>query len=267
MTGIDSAFLSPENQNVTDIDRLYADLEVSARRLGLASRTLGLVGGYPILLLTREADTKLPRGLVAGGFHGDEPAGPWGIARFLRETDTSVFKQTALSFLPLINPTGLRAGTHCNDWDENPNRFFIHTQGPDKTPSHEGAVLTQYLPLLLRAARDGFISLHEDSGMEAFYAYTFEQGGKPGVFTEKLLSAGTAHFPLQKDGPLYPPEPDTVQNGVVFNLHDGTFEDLLFDSGVPRTACTETPGKRPIGDRVATAQGIIETFAQLLAEG
>src|SRR6185503_2993050 len=87
--------------------------------------TLGAVGGQDIVLLKpRDADASKPSILAAGGFHGEEPAGPWGIVEFLETAAEATLKSVNYSFLPLVNPTGFIKAQRLNIYGENPNRGF-----------------------------------------------------------------------------------------------------------------------------------------------
>ena len=88
-----------------------------ASRLGLAVHLLGTVLGEPLWMVTRvAADAAAPYRLVASGFHGEEPAGPWGLLKFLQGVDAATLDAVHLTLLPLVNCTGFAAGT-CAAWN------------------------------------------------------------------------------------------------------------------------------------------------------
>ncbi len=73
---------------------------------------LGSIGDEPLLLLRPGTGAPgTPRLLVASGFHGEEPAGPWGVLEFLDSAPQGLLSRVQLLVLPLVNVTGFRAGT------------------------------------------------------------------------------------------------------------------------------------------------------------
>ena len=239
----------------TDIDAYFQRLKTATSSNGLEIRELGYVGSYPLLLVEPQ-NTSGPNILVAGGFHGEEPAGPWGILRFLETHPHELLSRVNLSFLPLVNPTGFVQGQRLNDWGENPNSGFCHGEARGGILSREGRILLDNISLLRPLADDGFVSLHEDSDQSGFYLYTFEQSEIPGQFTRSLRDAGLDFFDCCSDEIAG----ETVEDGVVYCQCDGSFEDFLFHEGVPRTACTETPGRLNINARINCNCYIIQNF-------
>ena len=57
-------------------------------------------------------------------------------------------------------------------------------------------------------------------------------------------------------------EDSLVKDGLVFCKCDGSFEDLLFHEGIPRSACTETPGLLEINLRIVANAAIITAFVE-----
>jgi hypothetical protein len=251
------SWIKNEESVSTDLIKFGKILYERASQKGFAIQELGKVGEYPILLLTPKKSNEGPNLLIAAVFHGEEPAGGWGILRFLQEVSPNIIASSNLSFLPIVNPTGFRTGRRTNDWGENPNRAFIHSDPEQSEPSREGRILVEHLPYIKLLAKDGFLSLHEDIEMEKFYIYTFENTETPGAFSEALRNEEQKYFQAYPDGLL---EGGLVSNGVIFRYCDGSFEDMLFHEGIPRTACTETPGLLNIDSRIEANVGIITAF-------
>jgi predicted deacylase len=246
-----------------DVAALRARLTEVARRLGLIIEALGVVGDEPIWLIRAGSSHARRRLLIAAGFHGEEPAGCWGLVGYLESIREWGEVGVDLSLLPLVNPTGIRAGRRENDWGENPNRGFCHTPSGEPAPSREGRILLDASPRLLPLARDGFLTLHEDVDLASFYIYTFETGTTPGPFTQALVAVESRFFAPVPDGPL---EGAVVNGGVILNHCDGSFEDFVFHTGVPRTACTETPGALDFSTRVEANAAITDAFVRFHAE-
>jgi hypothetical protein len=252
-----------EPEDPRDVPALLAAFREAGARRGLVPETLGTVGDDPLLLLRPAGPLLGTRLLLAAGFHGEEPGGCWGLLGFLRGGDAGLFERASLSLLPAVNPTGLRRGRRVNDWGENSNRGFCHVEPGDDPPSREGRILLEHLPALKELGRDGFLSLHEDEDYEEFYLYTFEDRGAPGPFSLALREAERAHFRQVPDGRI---DEGQVRDGILFRECDGSFEDRLFHEGVPRTACTETPGRLALARRIAANAAIADAFVRFHLE-
>jgi len=238
--------LKPSN----DVSELYELLSVGATLRGLDKEELGRIDDFPILFLTpKEMDPTKQNFLIAAGFHGNEIAGPWGIANFLLSNEINA----NVSFLPLTNPTGLSANTRLNSKDQSPNTGWIH--GGEL--SEEGKIIMHSIHKIFPTAVDGFLTLHEDHTNEQFYLYYFSDSKTVPKKINELLSIGSEHFGLVEDG-KYQDIP--IKNGLVKNLHDGTFEDYLYHRDIPLSVCTETPGNGDIFMRIQTVSGLIKSF-------
>lgn len=246
----------PDGHASEDWIRYRERLEAVATRRGFELATLGTALGEPLLMLCcGAADPAVPRLLVVSGFHGEEPAGPWGVLEFLEAADTGLLSGVRLTALPLVNVTGFRAGTRFNCRGENPNRGYLGL--PGETPSHEGQLLLAHRELLQAAARDGLLTCHEDVLMSHAYLYSCERATAPGALAHALLAANAAFFPVHPDGIV---DGCDITGGIVFNHHDGSFESWMMQQGAARIACVETPGQHPIERRIAAQRAMIETF-------
>jgi hypothetical protein len=249
-------WILPDGRMSSDWDRYRRRLEIVATGRGFELKTLGTVSAEPLLMLRGGAIApSAPRLLIASGFHGEEPAGPWGVLEFLESANQELLCRVRLTVLPLINVTGFRAGTRFNTHGENPNRGYLNL--PGENPSHEGRLLLDHRDLLLDAARDGLLTCHEDVLLSHGYIYGCERAAEPGTFSQTLLAANAAHFPVHPDGTV---DDCPISGGIVFNHHDSSFESWLMELGVARAACVETPGQHPIGRRIAAQRAMIEAF-------
>ena len=240
-----------------DVDLLLDRVVVVAKQRSLTVTTLGEVGRWPLLFLSSRTVIG-PSLLLAAGFHGDEPAGCWGLLDFLEGAPDELFQQNRLSFLPCVNPSGLHAEIRCNDLGEDPNRGFCHASMTGDRLSREGDLLVRYIPRIF----DGIISLHEDEDVTGSYVYASEPGEGLGNFTRALVDAQRRFFASVPDGLLYG---STVRDGAIYwqdrlEEHDGSFEDYLFHSGTLYTACTETPGRLDFEQRVRANSEVARAF-------
>jgi predicted deacylase len=248
----------PDGGRSNDADALRSGWQGLVDAGGWRTETLGCVGDDPLLLLERPArDPASPRLLLAAGFHGEEPAGPWGLLRFVCAADPALLARAHLTLLPLVNPTGFRAGRRFNDWGENPNRGFGRHAG-GIAASREGRRLMAHAARLAAAGRDGVLSCHEDVKQTRFgYLYSLERLDSPGPFSQALLAANAQHFPVHPDGEV---DGCPIQGGIVFNRHDGSFEAWAMELGALRAACVETPGQADIARRIAAQAAMADAF-------
>jgi hypothetical protein len=221
----------PDGGRSNDADALRSGWQGLVDAGGWRTETLGCVGDDPLLLLERPArDPASPRLLLAAAH---------------------------LTLLPLVNPTGFRAGRRFNDWGENPNRGFGRHAG-GIAASREGRRLMAHAARLAAAGRDGVLSCHEDVKQTRFgYLYSLERLDSPGPFSQALLAANAQHFPVHPDGEV---DGCPIQGGIVFNRHDGSFEAWAMELGALRAACVETPGQADIARRIAAQAAMADAF-------
>lgn len=252
-------WIEKENCFGNDLIQLTKRIYSLSAEKSLSVENLGDIGGYPLLFLTPSKLNDGPKVLIAAGFHGDEPAGCWGIIHFLENAPTILGNTLNVSFLPLVNPTGFRLNKRTNTWDEDPNRGFYHTDSTAIKLSREGHILLSHFSKLKSLGKHGFLSLHEDVDLQQFYLYTFEATNAPTAFSEILRDEERKFFSVYPDGTL---EGGILRDGIIFRQCDGSFEDLMFHQGIPRTACTETPGKIDINVRIAANSSLISAFVE-----
>ena len=242
-----------------DIDAWRGELAECAQAGGWQLQELGPVLGQSLPLLRMgQVRGGAPRLLIASGFHGEEPAGPWGVIEFMRTLPEALAGQVDLSLLPLVNATGFAAGTRFNAQGENPNRGYgTHANGD--LPSIEGCRLIANVVRLLPLAADGLLTCHEDVGLSHAYAYTYEHRPDPGPFSRMLAATAATHFDLHPDGAVdeYP-----VSEGLVYSRFDGSFECWFSEQGVPLAACIETPGQQDFTRRVCAQAALMRAFVE-----
>lgn len=224
---------------------------------GFVPEILGYTDDQPIYLLTRTSSNEKARQiLIASGFHGEEPAGPWGLLHALETLDATLLEAVNLAALPLVNVSGFSQGRRLNHKGENPNRGFLPFL--DGAPaSEEGDILMRHHALLARLGRDGALCCHEDAARRQAYIYANEHCELPGALTRSLRDCNAGFFPLHADGVI---DGCTVSDGIVFNHPDSSFEAWLFAHGSDRTYCTETPGQCAFEDRLLANAAMVKAF-------
>jgi hypothetical protein len=227
---------------------------------GLIYQELGMVDSYPIILLTPETKNAAKKILVAAGFHGNEYAGVWGLINYLK----SGSKFENVSFLPLVSPIAFKENRRYGKDNKISNQGFCHPE-MNLMPSDEGNILIRHADLLLSLGGDGFISLHEAPEKNMFYVYAFEKGDQPSSIAQELLRVGAKEFGAAAEGTTMQ-YGGTAKKGIIFNFHDSSFEDFMFENGVPHSIVTETPTSGNLEKRIKTITEILDTFIRLVQE-
>lgn len=275
---------SPDRKSPPDFPHLHDIGHFNERLMAAVARinkirpykleSLGQVEGHDILLLSPATpDAGKANILTAGGFHGEEPAGPWGILEYLETATEEQLLSVNHSFLPLVNPTGFIEGRRHNAYDENPNSGFAPQlltgepvpEGEDKL-SAEGEILFRHFARLCALARDGFMSQHEDEEFSDFYIYINEAEEQPAAFGRKMLDTATKHFTLMQDGGTGSIAGKPVKGGIWHNDVDDSCEGLMYLNGVRRTVTSETPGQMQASRRVACNLELARTFVAFTAQ-
>ncbi|WP_435929993.1 M14 family metallopeptidase [Dryocola sp. BD613] len=254
--------VSTDNTQSNDIAFFEKAFREQSRRWGLYEIVLGHVDeGNISLYQSANQESGAPRVLIAAGFHGEETAGCWGMLDFLRQGSPELFDNIAVSFLPLVNMSGLTAGCRLNKLGQNPNRGY--TAGAEVAPSVEGAMLLEYGQLLKKAGSHGVLCCHEDILRHQAYLYTLERTVRPGRFSTALRDEIERFFPVMETERVDGCE---CENGIIFNHLDSSFECWLFSSGAEVAACTETPGLQPFAERVEANRFLMGAFIASVLE-
>lgn len=109
--------------------------------------------------------------LVVSGIHGEEPSGPYAIAKFL--LGTKKIEKAQIDFIPLVNPDGFKRGTRSTKNGRDLNRWFFDK--PKRREPMEVKILRKYF-VRIKKPYDLLISLHEDPERKEFYLYDIGNG-------------------------------------------------------------------------------------------
>jgi hypothetical protein len=217
-------------------------------------------------------DKKKPHILIAAGFHGEEKAGPLAILKWLESKQIPT--KIDVSFIPVVNPVGFNIGKRYNNQNQKSNCGFIHSELGD-APSAEGQILLANEIILKKLSRNGFLDLHEDVTVNEYYIYDYEKNGQPSEVAKAVRDVEDRFFPRYGDGNGVvtdgstvvlngQAEPSTVKEGIVFNLFDGSYEDLRMHTGSRHALATETPAKGVrISKRINANMAIIDKFIEM----
>jgi hypothetical protein len=125
--------------------------------------TVGVVDDYPLHRVSLEDGLGVKKNiLITGGIHGDEPAGPASVLRFLERDNTHLLQCFKFLILPCINPYGYVHNTRKNKRDLDLNRLFEET----------GIAEVDIVKETIEGQRFHFcIDFHEDWEAEGVYLY------------------------------------------------------------------------------------------------
>jgi len=188
---------------------------------------------------------------LSSGVHGDEPSGPQALMGLLKEG----FFGEGIQWLicPLLNPTGLVAGTRENSRGVDLNRDYRQCQ-TEEVCAHIRWLKEQCVPEM-------FLSLHEDWESTGFYFYEINLGGK-GPTHEEILEAASVSFPPEPELVIDDHEVDApgwIYHSENPDIPEGWPEAIyLAKSGCPLSLTFETPSSALLADRIRCHQTVVK---------
>jgi len=193
---------------------------------------------------------------VSSGVHGDEPAGPLALLEAFREEDFGTHFEWLI--LPIINPTGLAAGTRETADGIDLNRDYKFLRAPE---SREHRAFLERNCVEIEAA----LGLHEDWEAAGAYLYEHNPDGKAHP-CEALLESLATTIGLQP-GAVIDGWP-TVREGLIHpqsdpDLRDYWPEQIYLLRNFTRISYTiETPSDFPLQKRVEAMRSALAAFGE-----
>lgn len=191
----------------------HAAFSAVAAGHGLERQLIGRAGDDDLYFWTRPA-RRGPGATVflSSGIHGDEPCGPLAILEYLKSAPLPDHLEWVVA--PMLNPSGLRAGTRENADGVDLNRDFFWEE------TEEVAAVTDWWSQR-RARSLVHLSLHEDWEADGFYLYEINSGDRAPLGA-RVIDRLSGLFPVQVNGPVddheltapglivHAPEPDDL---------------------------------------------------------
>jgi len=180
----------PAQDPVADFREAFSKVAASH---GLEREVIGRVGDDDLVFWTRAA--KHGPGttvFLSAGIHGDEPCGPLAILEYLKSASLPDHCEWVIA--PLLNPSGLRAGTRENADGIDLNRDFQRRETEEVNAVIDWWSRRRPLSLV-------HLSLHEDWEAEGFYLYEINTGGHPAMGA-RIVDRLSPLFPVQEQGPV-----------------------------------------------------------------
>ncbi len=158
----------------------------------------GSVDNFPLyrIFLSARSESK-DTVLITAGIHGDEPAGPAAIIRFLERNNSHLFEHFNFLLLPCINPAGFEHNKRENLDGIDINRSFESDDITEVTLVKEA----------LHGLRFAFtIDFHEDWEARGFYLYEDKRDKKwkgPVIINAVKKMGSIDKSSAESDIPLY----------------------------------------------------------------
>lgn len=243
------------------LKQYLGEMVASARQAGFQTETISHHESIEIPAFSRlGAGNKPPVILLSAGIHGDEPAGLLTILEFLKSEPATEFTWL---ITPLLNPSGIIAGTRENMVGTDLNRAYGQCDSPEIT--------SQLAWLANHPTPDLFIALHEDWEATGFYFYELHRGATPEseLFCKSILAAVAPYLPIES-GPLIDGH-EATGSGWIYHeeipeipeIPEGLPEALYFiNKGCAHSLTFETPSEAAIGERTAALLAAIHAAAK-----
>ncbi len=225
-----------------DVADYLEDFSKVAVQAGFSRKVLAEVDGHEIPAFVRRAEG-VPRVYVSSGMHGDEPAGPLALYEFLKE---GLFGgEVEWMLCPLMNPTGISAGSRENKQGLDLNRDYLRRSSAE-VAGHVRWLEKQPVP-------DVFLSLHEDWESTGFYLYEIQ----------KCEFSSVAHSILEAAANEIGPEPSSLiddhavrEPGWIFHKPEADFPEdwpeaiYMANMGTQVSYTFETPSSLELERRI-----------------
>jgi len=225
-----------------DVYSYLDDFHSAAVASGFTREVLASVAGYEIPAYTKRKEN-CKRAYLSSGCHGDEPSGPHAILEMVKE---GFFEDNLeWSICPILNPTGMAAGTRENAQGVDLNRDYLNKE-TDEVRGHISWLERQQVP-------DIFLSLHEDWESTGFYLYEIQ----------KNVCQSSAKVILDTTSTVIPTEPNLTiddhkvrEPGWIFHQPEADFPDqwpeaiFMAERGTKVSYTLETPSSRALEERI-----------------
>lgn len=222
----------------------------AAQGAGFRAESFGEVRGHSLMAYTRRTTGIRPRVYLSSGIHGDEPAPPLALFQLMAE---GCFDDRCTWFIcPLLNPTGIGAGTRENFAGTDLNRDY-KSLASSEVRTHVG--------WLQRQPRfDLTICLHEDWEAAGFYIYELNPLDRP-TLAHAMIAAARTLGPIETAAVIDGRE--AAEPGIIRPLSDpllrDTWPEALYISGhhCSLNYTIETVSTQPLEQRINTHKTVL----------
>ncbi|HZR19926.1 MAG TPA: succinylglutamate desuccinylase/aspartoacylase family protein [Verrucomicrobiae bacterium] len=194
-----------------------------------------------------------------GVIHGDEPAGAYALAEFLRQLadDPGAAEHFELQIYPICNPTGFEDNTRHSRSGRDLNREFWTNSSEPEVRILEAELQREHF--------SGIVQLHADDTSEGIYGFV-----KGHTLTEHLLRPA-----LREAGKVLPRNVNATidgfaaRDGIIHDRYEGVLAPPARIDPVPFEIVFETPHAAPLDLQVralvVAIRVILSEYRQLIA--
>jgi hypothetical protein len=228
-----------------EVSQLLSEFERICCEKQYDCTTLGSVGERKFPLLVIDIKPKKPKKtlVIFGGVHGNETSGTLAIREYLKTAH--IPRSTRVIFFPLVNPWGMDKNKRSNEYRADLNRF----KSFQSIQKEQGLILGY----LMNTKIDGFISFHEDWMIKKFYFYAYNEAMDS---TYRKIQKEAEKVMACKDKDKIDGFP--AKRGIVYNHKDTSWENLMYQRGVPFILVPEIGKQAEIETRVECVRRMIE---------
>lgn len=239
-----------------DVHQLIENFDKALRAAGAECEPLTEVEGYSIYayqLIRPEAERTV---YLSAGMHGDEPAAPLALLELIREG--LLDEPVSWVVCPVINPTGLAAGTRENYQGLDLNRDYLQCQ------SLEVCAHSKWLETV---SIDFAISLHEDWESTGFYFYEINQCVDRPQRYQRMVDAVTAIMPMEPEALI--DDHEIREPGWIYHENKPDEPELwpeaiyLAVKGCPLSFTFETPSSLLLEKRVLVHKAAVRAALRM----
>ena len=225
-----------------DVHSYLNDFHTAATAAGFSHEAIACIEGYEIPTYTKTA-SNAKRVYLSSGCHGDEPSGPYALLEMLKEG----FFGEDMEWLicPMINPTGMAAGTRENAQGIDLNRDYFK-KTTEETNAHAEWLLRQQVP-------DIFLSLHEDWESTGFYLYEIQKNVCKSI-AETILKTTSTVIPVEPNRTI--DDHNVHELGWIFHPPQADYSDqwpeaiFMAELGTEVSYTLETPSSLELEKRI-----------------
>jgi protein MpaA len=183
------------------------------------------------------------------GVHGDEPAGCAALVEFLVALAHEPQRAAGyeLWVYPVVNPSGIEAGTRENRAGKDLNReFWSGSSQPE----------VKLIEAELRDRRfDGLITLHSDDTCDGIYGYTHGRTLDEALLRPALIAAERS-LPRDRREII---DGFSAKEGMICDCYKGVLSAPPEQRPQPFNLIFETPAKAPFKDQVAATVAALDS--------
>ncbi|MBI2583083.1 MAG: succinylglutamate desuccinylase/aspartoacylase family protein [Candidatus Aenigmarchaeota archaeon] len=225
-----------------------SEFRILAKKRGLKFRIIGTVRyarTYPLFRIDWKPAKWKKKILFAGVVHGDEPAGAWGIKKYLQGSQLP--RDKWLTFFPVVNPSGYEGYKRRNDQNFDLNRNWLAKKKAEEIKAIKKSLKGERFSV--------FVSIHDNDWRENedFYLYYYGNKTLPVQIVTEMKRMKVEIDKRKGIGGV------PAKGGLVYGSADGSFEDWMYRKKKAKIYIVpEMPSKVAFRKEVEAAKSIIE---------